>query len=131
VDWAVDVYGHQEAFGLVDGAQLLWTACADVLREQVSEAVWLTTFNAAQPVGLADGTLVLAVPSSVVKERIEGRYLTLVKSALADAGAPATDLQIEVRTGEADDHGDEPRPSGDLPPIDNPSEPTERHAARW
>jgi len=125
----VDVYGHQEAFGLVDGAQLLWTACADVLREQVSEAVWLTTFNAAQPVGLADGTLVLAVPSSVVKERIEGRYLTLVKSALADAGAPATDLQIEVRTGEADDHGDEPRPSGDLPPIDNPSEPTERRAA--
>ena len=29
--------------------QDLWTACADVLREQVSEAVWLTTFHGAEP----------------------------------------------------------------------------------
>ena len=41
---------------------------------------------------------VLAVPSSVVRERIEGRYLTLVKSALADVGGGARDLVIEVHT---------------------------------
>jgi chromosomal replication initiator protein len=87
-----------EAFGLVDGSHELWTACAEVLREQVSEAVWLTTFNGAEPVALVDDILRIAVPSSVVKDRIEGRYLTLVKSALADAGAPELDLFIEVRT---------------------------------
>jgi chromosomal replication initiator protein len=69
-----------------------------VLREQVSEAVWLTTFNAADPLDLDASTLRLAVPSSVVKDRIEGRYLTLVRSALADAGAADVELMIEIRT---------------------------------
>ena len=87
-----------EAFQQVDEAQELWTACAEVLREQVSEAVWLTTFNAARPTSLVDHQLILAVPSSVVKERIEGRYLTLVRSALADVGAQDVDLRVEVRT---------------------------------
>lgn len=94
----MDVLESQEAFGLVDRTHELWTACADMLRTQVSEAVWLTTFNGAEPLALDDHHLVLGVPSSVVKDRIEGRYLTLVKSALADAGAPDIDLRIEVRT---------------------------------
>lgn len=88
----------KEAYGLVEGAHELWTACAEILREQVSEAVWLTTFNAAEPLELADGQLRLAVPSSVVRDRIEGRYLTLVRSALADVGGGAVELRIEVRT---------------------------------
>jgi chromosomal replication initiator protein len=88
----------KEAYGLVEGAHELWTACAEILREQVSEAVWLTTFNAAEPLELADGQLRLAVPSSVVRDRIEGRYLTLVRSALADVGGGAVELRIEVHT---------------------------------
>ena len=82
----------------MDDAEILWTACAEVLREQVSEAVWLTSFNGARPLRLHDGALVLGVPSSVVRERIEGRYLTLVKSALVDAGGADLDLRIEVHT---------------------------------
>ena len=91
-----------EAFGLVNEAQELWTRCADMLRAQVSEAVWLTTFHGTQAVGLHDHTLVLAVPSSVVKDRIEVRYLTLVRSALADAGAGDLELTVEVRTDNGD-----------------------------
>jgi chromosomal replication initiator protein len=98
VDVAVGFLGDQGGFGLVDGAQELWTACAEVLREQVSEAVWLTTFNGAEPVSLVEHGLVLAVPSSVVKDRIEGRYLTLVRSALSDVGAGELELRVEVRT---------------------------------
>jgi chromosomal replication initiator protein len=94
----VGFLGDQGGFGLVDGAQELWTACAEVLREQVSEAVWLTTFNGAEPVSLVEHGLVLAVPSSVVKDRIEGRYLTLVRSALSDVGAGELELRVEVRT---------------------------------
>ncbi len=86
----------------MDEPQLLWTACADVLREQVSEAVWLSSFAevAALP---ADGeSLVLAVPSPWVKERIESRYLEMVRAALADVGAPGTDLRIEIRPATAE-----------------------------
>jgi chromosomal replication initiator protein len=84
----------------VDQAETLWTACADVLREQVSEAVWLTTFSAATPLGLADEKLRLAVPSTVVKERIESRYLTLVEGAMGDVGRPEVTVVVEVQTAE-------------------------------
>lgn len=47
---------------------------------------------------MSDDTLVLAVPSTVVKDRIESRYLSVVKGALADLGYPSLDLLIEVRT---------------------------------
>jgi chromosomal replication initiator protein len=77
-----------------------------MLRAQVSEAVWLTTFHGTEVVGGDDRRLVLSVPSSVVKERIEVRYLTLVRSALADAGADGLELSIEVHT----DNGEHPRP---------------------
>lgn len=106
VDVAVDATGAGEAFGLVDEAQQLWTRCADMLRAQVSEAVWLTTFHGAEAVKLHDHTLVLSVPSSVVKDRIEVRYLTLVRSALADAGASELELDIEVHT----EDGEHPAP---------------------
>jgi chromosomal replication initiator protein len=101
VDVVVDTPSHGEAFEQVNDAEVLWTACADLLREQVSEAVWLTSFNAVQPLRFDQHTLVLGVPSSVVRERIEGRYLTLVKSVLSDAGGPGLELRIEVHTDDA------------------------------
>ena len=86
----------------MDQAESLWTACADVLREQVSEAVWLTTFSSVSPIDVTDGRLLLAVPSSVVKDRIEQRYLTLVEGALTDMGRPDIRLDVEVQTDAAD-----------------------------
>lgn len=80
----------------MDEAGLLWKACAEILRAQVSDAVWLTCFDAAVPVRLDDGQFVLAVPSSMFKDRIESRYLTLVQSAMADAGAPGRVLDVLV-----------------------------------
>ena len=97
----MDTESHGEASEQVNDAEVLWTACAEILREQVSEAVWLTSFNAVQPIDFDQHTLVLGVPSSVVRERMEGRYLTLVKSVLVDAGGPGLDLRIEVHTDDA------------------------------
>ena len=91
-----------EALEQVDDAEVLWKACADALREQVSEAVWLTTFNGVEPQTLDGDHLHLGVPSSVVRERIEGRYLPLIRGALADAGSPHVDVVITVRTDEDD-----------------------------
>jgi chromosomal replication initiator protein len=98
VDVVVDSWTGGEAFEQVNDAEVLWTACADVLREQVSEAVWLTSFNGARPVRIDGDALVLGVPSSVVRERIEGRYLGLVQSALVDVGGSDLQLKIEVHT---------------------------------
>jgi chromosomal replication initiator protein len=85
----------------VGEAQLLWTSCAGVLREQVSEAVWLSSFAEASALRIDDDRLVLSVPSPWVKERIESRYLEMVKAALDDVGAKY-DIEIEVRPDAAE-----------------------------
>ena len=82
-------------------AQLLWTACAGVLREQVSEAVWMSSFAETSALRIDDDRLVLSVPSPWVKERIESRYLEMVRAALSDVGSSYR-VDIEVRPDAAD-----------------------------
>ncbi|HEY1282070.1 MAG TPA: chromosomal replication initiator protein DnaA [Acidimicrobiales bacterium] len=84
-------------------ADHLWIAAAQLLRAQVSEAVWLSTFQDARADRVDGDRLVLAVPSSHVRERIEGRYLAIVRDAFAEIGQPTLDLEIEVRAGRSDD----------------------------
>ena len=78
-------------------ARLLWNACADALRIQVSEATWRTSFEPIRAVSADDGRLVLAVPSSLVKERLDGRYLGLVEHAVTTALGSPVQIQIDVR----------------------------------
>jgi chromosomal replication initiator protein len=82
----------------VSDAVQLWTSCAANIRAQVSDVVWQTTFAGARPLTIDLDTLVVTVPSLVVKERIEGRYLGLVRDALSDAGASTGELRIVVQT---------------------------------
>ena len=73
-----------EAEALVTNAERLWMMCAEALRSQVSEATWKTWFDGVRAIDADDDHLVLAVPNSLVKERIEHRYLPLVRDVLAD-----------------------------------------------
>ncbi len=93
--------------GLED-AQHIWDACTGLLREQVSDAVWLSSFLPVRAESCADGRLVLSVPSSLVRDRIESRYLPLVRTALSDSGRGDLDVAFDVRTADP----------GSTPPID-------------
>ena len=90
----------QEARARVNEAQRLWDECAGILRAQVSEPVWLTSFDAARAVDYDGTTLTLAVPSFLAKERIEGRYLSLVRDALEEVGAGHVELSLEIAAAE-------------------------------
>jgi chromosomal replication initiator protein len=92
----VDGTDDREESLLVADAQVLWKSCADVVREQVSDAVWQSSF--AEIVAHTDeqDRLVLAVPSPWVRERIESRYRDLIEAALSDVGASGTDIVVEV-----------------------------------
>jgi chromosomal replication initiator protein len=85
---------------LVSEAEHLWAAVAQILKAQVSEAVWHSSFQDVRPIDLSTTALRVAVPSSYVRERIEGRYLPLVRDAMADLGHPDLELRIAVRTEE-------------------------------
>ena len=88
-----------------DGEQL-WTAAAQLLREQVSDAVWLSTFQDVRALESSSGGLHLLVPSATVRERITTRYLPLVQDALREAGAHGTELVLDVNLAPGpDSHG--------------------------
>ena len=84
----------------MDEAQRLWQECANILQAQVSEPVWLTSFEAARAMSLDGGLLTLAVPSFLAKERIEGRYLSLVRDALTEIGAADVSLVLKIAPSE-------------------------------
>lgn len=87
----------------VDNHDDVWRATAAVLRAQVSEAVWFSTFNDAVAVADDKMSLRLQVPNTYVRERILTRYMSLVRDALDEVGASDRQLLIDVQTNTADD----------------------------
>jgi chromosomal replication initiator protein len=78
-------------------ADRLWTACTETLRTQIPESVWKSCFASTTAVALDADRLTVAVPSSLVKDRIESRWLDALHKALADAGATGVDVDLQVR----------------------------------
>ncbi len=93
-------------------ARALWDACAAAVRIEVSEAVWQTTFNLVNPLDFNGRRLSLGVPNTLVKERFEGRFRSLVVDALETAGWPGIEVVVQVT------------------PLGNPPPPADRDADR-
>ena len=74
----------------------MWTAVSQLLRAQVSDAVWYSTFNDVHSLPADDRTIRLAVPSGTVRDKIMTRYWPLVTDALAEIGASNRHLEVEV-----------------------------------
>ena len=132
VDHPVEQHTLGEAETLVTEAERLWKSCADVLRDQVSEATWKTWFEAISPVSFSGQRLVLAVPSPIVKERFEGRYLPLVQDAIGAVAGGGVVIELDIQTERNDDldgrdglltrtSASRQSASNELPPIESPS----------
>jgi chromosomal replication initiator protein len=81
-------------------ADRLWRMCAESLRAQVSDLVWHTAFEGVRAVDFDQRTLTLGVPSPLAKERIEGRYMGLVRDALDEAKAGHVVLRLQIDAAE-------------------------------
>ncbi len=65
----------------------VWTAVAQLLRAQLTESVWFSTFSEVVPQLDDDNTtLVIQVPSTLARERILTRYQPLITDAMAEMG---------------------------------------------
>ena len=100
----------------MENAEGMWTAVSQLLRAQVSDAVWYSTFNDVHSLPDNDNTLRLAVPNGGVKDKILSRYLPLVLDALEEIGAGRKELIVDIVA---------PEPSLDITPTsaDRPSTP--------
>ncbi len=77
----------------------VWTAVAQHLRDQLTDAVWYSTFQDVIPIEANGDHLEIRVPSNHVKDRILTRYLPLVSEALDTIVAPGCALDIVVDAG--------------------------------
>ncbi len=77
-------------------ADQLWRACTEMLREQVKDGVWLSTFQDIVATGITDDGLVLRAPSGLVRDRLEGRYSSLIRGVLDEAGGDGIAVIIDV-----------------------------------
>jgi chromosomal replication initiator protein len=75
----------------------LWTRCAEGLQAEVSEAVRQTWMAALEPVESDDRTLVLSAPSSLVRDRLEERYMPLLERVVAQVAGHELRVRIVVR----------------------------------
>jgi chromosomal replication initiator protein len=81
----------------VTDAAELWTGCAERLRSVVSEATWLTWFDEVEPVELDDRKLSLSAPSTLVRERLEERYLGMIQGLASELASRALVVELSVR----------------------------------
>ena len=78
--------------------ELLWTAVAQLLKDQVSEAVWFSTFHDVVALDADPTILRLSAPNSPARDRIMSRYLPLVRDALEEVGEAGRQLVVEVQS---------------------------------
>ena len=81
-----------------ENATFLWESCATAIKSQVSEVVWQVTFSSVIPVEIKNDYLIIQVPSTVVRDRIEGRYKKLVSETLSEISDDQFNIAVNVVT---------------------------------
>ncbi len=74
----------------------LWILCAEALREQVSDASWQAYLAGINPVAVHDDVLVLGVPNSLIRERVESRFLGLIEDTVSATVNRTISVRLEV-----------------------------------
>ena len=83
--------------------EAVWNATAQLLKAQVSEGVWYSTFNDVVAVPSEQEELRLQVPNALVRDRIVTRYRPLVLEALDEIGESDRELIIDISDVDATD----------------------------
>jgi len=90
----------------VSNHEAVWNATAQLLKAQVAEGVWFSTFNDVVALPSDDDSLRLAVPNTHVRDRITTTFRPLVVEALDEIGESDRELIIEIHELAEDDSFD-------------------------
>ncbi|MCP4226506.1 MAG: chromosomal replication initiator protein DnaA [Actinomycetia bacterium] len=85
---------------MVLAAEQLWTSASDLLKSQVSDGVWQSTFAPAAPVELTSDRFVLGLPNGIIRDKLDRRYRPLVEDAVTEAAGHelTVDFQLMLPT---------------------------------
>lgn len=76
--------------------QEVWTAVAQLLRAQLTESVWYSTFSEVIPRVDDNTSLVIQVPSTLARDRILTRYQPLITDALTELGIVGREFDVVI-----------------------------------
>jgi chromosomal replication initiator protein len=112
----------------VNDTEELWILCSEALREQVSDAIWQAYLSGITPVSIEETGIVLGVPNSLIRDRVESRYLGLIQDTVTGTVGRSLVVQLEVVVPEGGTE-DPPDVRGARPP--GPVEPELPPATGW
>ena len=72
----------------------LWKSCSEALREQVSDAIWQAYLSGITPLSIKDTEIVLGVPNTLIRDRVESRFLGLIQDTVT--GTVGRDLVVHL-----------------------------------
>jgi len=80
----------------VNDTEELWILCSEALREQVSDSIWQAYLSGITPVSIEDGEIVLGVPNTLIRDRVESRFLGLIQDTVTGTVGRDLVVQLEV-----------------------------------
>ena len=75
----------------------LWSQCRKILRETVSDALWLGYFRHLQALHIDNELAVLIAPSNMIRDRIQRRYIPMLHAAFERLPVRPGTYEIETR----------------------------------
>jgi chromosomal replication initiator protein len=94
----------------VNDTEELWISCSEALREQVSDAIWQAYLSGITPVAINEDEIVLGVPNTLIRDRVESRFLGLIQDTLTGTVGRDLIVQLEVVAPVVDRPEDAPVP---------------------
>lgn len=85
----------------------VWTAVAQLLRAQLTESVWYSTFQDVVPLSWDSEVLHIQVPSTLARDRILNRYLPILTEAMEELGFSHREVMVDIAHSEfpsSEDH---------------------------
>ena len=82
MDNFVDQISCPRAEAHVNDTEGLWKSCSQALREQVSDAIWQAYLSGITPLSIKDTEIVLGVPNTLIRDRVESRFLGLIQDTV-------------------------------------------------
>ena len=96
VDIFVDRLNRPRAEAQVNDTDELWILCSEALREQVSDSIWQAYLSGITPLSIEGGEIVLGVPNTLIRDRVESRFLGLIQDTVTGTVGRHLVVQLEV-----------------------------------
>ncbi len=100
-------------------AKQIWHTTLERIRTKVSPAVFITWFQGSTGTSFQDGVLTICVRSTFAKAQLDGRFIDIIRSTLAEVTGSSIEVQFviekEAAASNADTPESEPPPTGKRP----------------